>query len=115
MTITKSNKVSELFEVDSNMGQLIQKAAAIQSEYKRLEAELKEIRKITTAYIVENNVDQLKSGDFTISRLERGNWTYSERIQNELKKLDDDKKWEIAKGIATNDPTISCTIRTNKK
>ena len=108
-------KLCETFDVDSNMGQLIQKAAAMQAQYKLLEQELKQFRQIATEYLVKENLDQLKCGDFTVSRSERGNYTYSNKLELEMERIKADQKWEQSKGIASNNPTISCTIRTNKK
>jgi len=108
-------KLCETFDTDSNMGQLIQKAAAMQAQYKLLEAELKQFREIATEYLVKENLDQLKCGDFTVSKSTRNNWTYSNKLELEIERINIDKKWEERKGIATTDPTISCTIRTNTK
>lgn len=108
-------KLSENFDVDTNMGQHIQKAAAMQAHLKSLESELKEFRSMVTEYLVTNDLDQITCGDFTVSKLERGNWTYSNKLELEMERIKVDQKWEQKKLIASNNPTISCTIRTNKK
>ena len=108
-------KLCETFDVDSNMGQLIQKAAAMQAQYKLLEQELKQFRQIATEYLVKENLDQLNCGDFIISKTTRNNWTYSNKLELEIERINSDKKWEERKGIASTDLTISCSIRTNKK
>ena len=108
-------KLSENFDVKTNMGQQIQKAAAMQAQYKLLEQQLKEFRLMCTEYLEINNLDQLTCGDFIVSKTTRNSWTYSNKLELEIERINIDKKWEERKGIATTDPTISCTIRTSKK
>ena len=108
-------KLSENFDVKTNMGQQIQKAAAMQAQYKLLEQELKEFRLMCTEYLETNNLDQLTCGDFIVSKRTQNNYTYSNKLELEIERINLDKKWEIKKGIVSNNPTISCSIRTSTK
>ena len=108
-------KVSDNVDVSSDIGQLIQSAAAKQVEYKRLEQELKDFRKTLTNYIQDNELDQVTCGDFLISKVTRANWTYSNKLSLEMQRIELDKKWEQKKGKASNSPTVSCSLKTVTK
>ena len=97
------------------MGQQIQKAAAMQAQYKLLEQQLKEFRLMCTEYLETNNLDQLTCGDFIVSKSTRNNYTYSNKLELEMERIKADQKWEVSKNIASNNPTVSCSIRTSTK
>ena len=85
-------KVSDNVDVSSDIGQLIQSAAAKQVEYKRLEQELKDFRKTLTNYIQDNELDQVTCGDFLISKVTRANWTYSNKLSLEMQRIERKKR-----------------------
>ena len=108
-------KVSDNVDVSSDIGQLIQTAAAKQVEYKRLEQELKDFRKTLTNYIQDKELDQVTCGDFLISKVTRANWTYSNKLSLEMQRIEIDKKWEQKNGDASNTPSVSCSLKTVTK
>ena len=108
-------KVSDNVDVSSDIGQLIQSAAAKQVEYKRLEQELKDFRKTLTNYIQDKELDQVTCGDFLISKVTRANWTYSNKLSLEMQRIEIDKKWEQKNGDASNTPSVSCSLKTVTK
>lgn len=108
-------KVSDNVDVSSDIGQLIQSAAAKQVEYKRLEQELKDFRKTLTNYIQDKELDQVTCGDFLISKVTRANWTYSNKLSLEMQRIEIDKKWEQKNGDASNAPSVSCSLKTVTK
>ena len=108
-------KVSDNVDVSSDIGQLIQAAAAKQVEYKRLEQELKDFRKTLTNYIQDKELDQVTCGDFLISKVTRANWTYSNKLSLEMQRIEIDKKWEQKNGDASNTPSVSCSLKTVTK
>ena len=108
-------KVSDNVDVSSDIGQLIQSAAAKQVEYKRLEQELKDFRKTLTNYIQDKELDQVTCGDFLISKVTKNNWTYSNKLSLEMQRIEIDKKWEQKNGDASNTPSVSCSLKTVTK
>ena len=108
-------KLCETVDVKSNLGQHIQKAAAMQAQFQMLEKELKAFRQLVTEYLVREDLDQVKCGDFTVSKTTRANYTYSNKLELEMERIKADQKWEVSKGMASNNPTISCSLRTITK
>jgi len=85
---------------------------ALKLEAKKIDEELDTLKEIVTAAVPEGSILKGEFGVFTSKK--RDKWTYSPETTLLADTLKATQKEEIAKGIATSEPTVFVEYKENK-
>lgn len=94
----------------------LDKAQTIQQQIKKLELEHQEHREFILAYMVAAEIEKIETPSVTVSVRSRIDWQFSKALENEIFRINLDKKFEIQQGIAqTKKKTTYIQMKTKEQ
>jgi len=100
-------------DISEKQQEALLKYEDLKLQIKELEVQLDPLKEIIMPLMEKGKDLQCEKG--VIKLKERANWTFSADVKTELKKVEEMKADEIAKGIAQNKPTIYIEYSVAKK